>query len=188
MITETIGSITIVLPETEGLFSPRGLDRGTRAMLELYPPEPGWRVLDLGCGAGPVGIYAAKICGAENTVMADIDPRAVSAAVRNAEANGLTIAAFVSDGFRQLTETGFDAIYSNPPYQSDFAVARHFIEKGFNRLNIGGRLFMVTKRRAWYENKLRAIFGGCRVTERDGYFVFSAQKRSARYANARPSK
>ena len=58
MITETIGSITIVLPETEGLFSPRGLDRGTRAMLELYPPEPGWRVLDLGCGAGPVGIYA----------------------------------------------------------------------------------------------------------------------------------
>ena len=24
MITETIGSITIVLPETEGLFSPRG--------------------------------------------------------------------------------------------------------------------------------------------------------------------
>lgn len=60
MITETIGSITIVLPETEGLFSPRGLDRGTRAMLELYPPEPGWRVLDLGCGAGPVGIYAAK--------------------------------------------------------------------------------------------------------------------------------
>ena len=87
MITETIGSITIVLPETEGLFSPRGLDRGTRAMLELYPPEPGWRVLDLGCGAGPVGIYAAKICGAENTVMADIDPRAVSAAARNAEAN-----------------------------------------------------------------------------------------------------
>ena len=76
MITETIGSITIVLPETEGLFSPRGLDRGTRAMLELYPPEPGWRVLDLGCGAGPVGIYAAKICGAENVVMADIDPRA----------------------------------------------------------------------------------------------------------------
>ena len=107
---------------------------------------------------------------------------------RNAEANGLTIAAFVSDGFRQLTETGFDAIYSNPPYQSDFAVARHFIEKGFNRLNIGGSLFMVTRRRAWYENKLRAIFGGCRVTERDGYFVFSAQKRSARYANARPSK
>ena len=120
--------------------------------------------------------------------MADIDPRAVSAAARNAGANGLTIAAFVSDGFRQLTETGFDAIYSNPPYQSDFAVARHFIEKGFNRLNIGGRLFMVTRRRAWYENKLRAIFGGCRVTERDGYFVFSAQKRSARYANARPSK
>lgn len=185
MNTETLGGISFVLPETEGLFSPRGLDRGTRAMLELYPPEPGWRVLDLGCGAGPVGIYAAKICGAENVVMTDVDPRAVSAAVRNAEANGLSVAVFVSDGFRQLTETGLDAIYSNPPYQSDFAVARHFIEKGFNRLNVGGSLFMVTKRRTWYENKLRAVFGGCRVTEKDGYFVFAAQKRSMRYANAK---
>ena len=43
---------------------------------------------------------------------------------------------------------------------------------------------MVTKRRTWYENKLRSVFGGCSTREIDGYFVFIAQKRSTRYANA----
>ena len=42
---------------------------------------------------------------------------------------------------------------------------------------------MVTKRRQWYRNKLIAIFGGVRIREIDGYYVFEAQKRDARYAN-----
>lgn len=43
---------------------------------------------------------------------------------------------------------------------------------------------MVTKRRDWYRNKLVSIFGGVRIEEIDGYFVFIAQKRGQRYANA----
>ena len=89
----------------------------------------------------------------------------------------------LSDGFKALDDTGFDLILSNPPYQSDFAVARSFIEKGFNRLKIGGRLVMVTKRREWYRNKLIAIFGGVKIREIDGYFVFMAERRRMRYAN-----
>ena len=87
-----------------------------------------------------------------------------------------------------LDDTGFTAIFSNPPYQSDFAVAKHFIEKGFNRLMLGGRMIMVTKRRAWYENKLKSIFGGCRVTEKNGYFVFEAEKRSMQYAGRKETQ
>ena len=45
---------------------------------------------------------------------------------------------------------------------------------------VGGRLYMVTKRRDWYENRLRATFGGVRVTEAGGYFVFVAEKRGDR--------
>ena len=56
------------------------------------------------------------------------------------------------------------------------------VEKGFNRLKIGGRMLMVTKRRDWYRNKLAAIFGGVRVREIDGYFVFEAEKRQSAYA------
>ena len=185
MIRETVGEIEIELETENGLFSPRAIDRGTRAMLGRAVIAPGMRVLDLGCGTGVVGIYCAHFTAPENVFMIDISPLAVETARKNAARNGFPISAFVSDGFRDFGETGFDLILSNPPYQTDFAVARHFIEKGFNRLKVGGRMMMVTKRCAWYENKLRSVFGGCRVEEADGYFVFTAEKRDAAYARAK---
>jgi 16S rRNA (guanine1207-N2)-methyltransferase len=106
----------------------------------------------------------------------------VEIARKNALRNGVGgVKIVLSDGFRALDEAGFDLILSNPPYQSDFSVAKHFIEKGFNRLGPGGRMVMVTRRREWYRNKLIAIFGGVKIQEVDGYFVFEAQRRSRHY-------
>ena len=168
-----------------GLFSPEHVDRGTLAMLSVARFDAGMQVLDLGCGCGVVGILAAKICGEENVTLCDIDPIAVETAVANAKRNGVSgVNAVVSDGLNQVDRAGFDMILSNPPYQTDFSVAKSFIEKGFNRLKIGGTLLMVTKRRDWYRNKIKAIFGGVRIHEIDGYFVFEAQKRTSSYANA----
>lgn len=174
------------LETQKGLFSPEHADRGTLAMLSTVAFEPGMKVMDLGCGCGIVGILAAKKCGEENVVMSDVDPNAVETARMNAAANGVGgVKAVQSDGFDGVDEAGFDLILSNPPYQTDFAVAKKFIEKGFNRLKVGGRLVMVTKRLDWYRNKIKSIFGGVRVQEIDGYFVFTAERRSLKYANAK---
>jgi 16S rRNA (guanine1207-N2)-methyltransferase len=114
--------------------------------------------------------------------MSDIDPKAVALARKNVAANGVDgITILQSDGFKTLRETDFTQIIVNPPYHADFSVPKHFIEKGFNRLRIGGRMVMVTKREGWYKNKLAAIFGGVRVTPREGYFIFHAEKRRAMY-------
>ena len=169
-----------------GLFSPEHVDRGTLAMLSVAALEPGMRGMDLGCGCGVVGILAAKRCGEDNVLLTDVDPLAVETARQNAALNGLPgLRVVLSDGFDAVDETGFDLILSNPPYQSDFAVAKRFIEKGFNRLKIGGRMMMVTKRLDWYRNKLTAIFGGVNTRRIDGYWVFEAQRRELRYANRR---
>jgi hypothetical protein len=90
----------------------------------------------------------------------------------------------MSDGFRQLREIDFTKILCNPPYHVDFSMPKHLLEKGFNRLVIDNAMHFVTKRRAWYENKLRSIFGNVRVRELDSYFVFEAIRRSQSYANA----
>jgi len=183
IVAEVLGQ-RLELETRPGLFSPGHADRGTLAMLSCAHFEPGMKVLDLGCGCGLVGIVAARLCGEENVMLSDVDPMTVEVAARNAARNGVSgVQATVSDGFTGIDGTGFDLILSNPPYQSDFSVARGFIEKGFNRLKLGGRLLMVTKRRQWYRNKLIAIFGGVRIREIDGYYVFEAQKRDARYAN-----
>lgn len=188
-ISAEIKGCRLELETRSGLFSPEYVDRGTLAMLSVARFEKGMCVLDLGCGCGVVGVLAAKICGEENIIMCDIDPLAVETAGINAEKNGVPgVRLLISDGFSQVDATGFDMILSNPPYQTDFSVAKSFIEKGFNRLKIGGTLLMVTKRREWYRNKIANIFGGVRIHEIDGYFVFEAQRRSLKYASAEKSK
>ena len=173
----------LALETRAGLFSPEHIDRGTLAMLSSVALTPGMKVLDLGCGCGVVGITAARKCGAENVVMSDVNESAVETARANAALNGVEgVEVVLSDGFAAVNRTGFDLILSNPPYQSDFSVAKRFIEKGFNRLKLGGRMVMVTKRLDWYRNKMRAVFGGVRVQEIDGYYVFEAERREIRYA------
>lgn len=169
-----------------GLFSPGKADPGTLALLSHVALAPDDRVLDLGSGYGLVGIWCARKIGESRVVMTDRDPEAVRLARINAERNGVPgIAVHEGDALRALAETGFTRILSNPPYHEDFSVAKEFIEKGFNRLVVGGRMLLVTKRRDWYRNKLVSIFGGVRIHETDGYFVFEAEKRSRDWAKPR---
>lgn len=73
-----------------------------------------------------------------------------------------------------MPDNDFTLILSNPPYHTDFSVPKHFIEIGFKKLVLGGKLIMVTKRLDWYKNKLTSIFGGVKI---NGYYVFIAEKR-----------
>lgn len=184
-IKEQIQGIELVLQTNEEVFSPGAVDRGTKAMLSFVNFASEDKVLDLGCGCGVVGILAAKQIGAEKVVMCDVSENAVNLSRLNAEANDVgEVTIRQSDGLKEISETGFTLILSNPPYHTDFAVAKGFIEDGFKKLIAGGKMVMVTKRLDWYRNKLSSVFGGVSVKEKDGYYVFFAEKR----ANRKPKK
>ncbi len=184
-IRETLRGVELVFRTSPDVFSPRAVDAGTRAMLSVVEFRPGDRVLDLGCGYGPVGILAARLLGPERVVMLDSAAEAVSLAAENAERNGVAgVCTLCSDGFRGLDQAGFSLILCNPPYHVDFSVPKHFIEKGFNRLAPGGRFYLVTQREGWYRRKLTDIFGGVRTWRVGPYSVFQSDKRRADYANA----
>ena len=173
-----IRGVTLCLETAPNLFSPAHADRGTLAMLSLTSFDSSDRVLDLGCGVGIVGIYAAR--SGAMVMMTDFDSSAVRIASDNCLRNNVSCTVLESDGFAAI-EPGrlFTQILSNPPYHTDFSVAKRFIEGAFRHLEVGGRLLMVTKRLDWYRNKLSAVFGGVRIHEIDGYCVFIAEKRSA---------
>ncbi len=185
-IEEEINGIGIVCETGEYYFSPKGIDLGTRRMLETIPIVEGDKVLDLGCGYGVVGIYAAKTVGGENVVMCDISEEAVALSQGNLALNGIEgVRVLQSDGLRDVPDGDFTLILSNPPYHTDFSVAKEFIEDGFRKLAVGGRMAMVTKRLEWYRNKLKAVFGGVKVFEAGEYFIFLSEKRTARVEKAK---
>lgn len=186
MISVTIKNIPMIFKSDATLFSHKAIDTGTLAMLSIIDFSPNDKVLDLGCGYGVVGILASKIIGSENVIMCDISETAVQYSKINAELNQImNIDIRISDGYQNIEDSDFTLILSNPPYHTDFSVAKSFIEGGYKRLVIGGRMVMVTKRLTWYKNKLSSVFGGVKVHEIDGYYVFIAEKR--RKINNKPS-
>lgn len=186
MLSVCVKNIDMKFNTSREVFSPQNVDKGTLAMLSVVEFKDNDKVLDLGCGYGIVGILSAKIIGHANVVMADVDKSAISLTRKNIELNEVKgVRVYESDGFKDINEKDFTLILSNPPYHVDFSVPKEFIEKGFNRLTVGGKMYMVTKRKDWYKNKLTSIFGGVKISEIDGYYVFMAEKRTLAYAAVR---
>ena len=174
-----INGINISLVTGDYYFSPDEIDRGTLAMLSAVEASVEDKILDLGCGYGIVGIYLVKLTGGARIVMSDVSEDAVRLSEDNLRLNGVTSARVVlSDGLSGVEDDDFTLILSNPPYHTDFKVAKGFIENGFKKLKTGGKMLMVTKRLDWYKNKLISVFGGVRIKEIDGYYVFEAEKRT----------
>jgi 16S rRNA (guanine1207-N2)-methyltransferase len=190
IIEVKINDIEMRLQTSHSLFSPRSVDAGTSAMLSTVRAEllPGRKLLDLGCGYGIVGLYAAHFCGAHNIWMLDVDPEAIRVSKLNAIALGLTeINTVLSDGPESLIKmsqaNSFDLILSNVPYHTDYNVAKRFIESSRVLLKDNGKLYVVVKKSKWYINKMKTIFGGVRIIEDSGYYVLISEKRIKKAKN-----
>ncbi len=129
IVSAEIMNIPLKFETTPTLFSPNSIDNGTLAMLSIIDFSKETKVLDLGCGYGVVGILVAKLIGKEKVIMCDVSQTAVEFARANAVRNQVSeIDIRLSDGFENIPEEDVTMILSNPPYHTDFSVAKHFIE------------------------------------------------------------
>ncbi len=147
-----------------GVFSHGDLDGGTALLLaHLADESPAERVLDLGCGAGHLGIHALLRWPAAHAWLVDADARAVAAAQRNLSDLQITARATVTwwDAAEPLPATGFTVVVCNPPCHAgkanDYTVAQSMFRQAVAALAAGGRLLVVANRQLPYEADLAAL-------------------------------
>jgi release factor glutamine methyltransferase len=123
----------------------------------------GDRVLDMGCGAGGYGL-ATAVRGAGEVVLTDVDPAAVSCALKNADRNGIRcVEGRVGSLFTPVRGERFDIIITSLPQlpapvpilsaryggPDGLRYLRKLANKASDHLVPGGRLYMLITDWAW---------------------------------------
>lgn len=181
MIEYCNNGVKLFFQTSDKVFSPNAIDAGTISMLSKVNFVSTDKVLDLGCGYGVVGIYAAQFICPSQITMSDISDDALKLTKENIvlnKVNGINVVK--SYGLDNIADSEFTLILANPPYHTDFSVPKNYIEKGYKKLAVGGKMYLVTKRKAWYKNKLIKVFGGTKIKEINGYYVFESEKKEYR--------
>jgi 16S rRNA (guanine1207-N2)-methyltransferase len=138
---------TLRFSVSQDLFSSFQVDVGTRFLLRTVMPAGTHsfeKVLDLGCGYGPLGL--ALRGGDEKAIvhMVDRDALAVEFSRLNAGLNGLTdVQIYGSLGYDDVCETDYDLIISNIPGKAGEPVITHFLRDARYFLKPGGLVAVV---------------------------------------------
>ncbi len=85
-------------------------------VLNLMKKKPSSKVLDLCTGSGAIGISIAKYFPGAKVTLSDISNVALKIAEKNAINNNVNVEIIKSNLFKNLQDTKFDLIVSNPPY------------------------------------------------------------------------
>ncbi len=153
------------------VFASGKLDEGTRLLLGALEVHVTDDALDIGCGAGFIGMHIAGLANKGSVTMVDASLAAVDAAQGIIEQSGLTnIRVLASDGAQAVLSERFDLVVTNPPFHlggvQTTETAERFIREAAQVLRRRGRFYLVANRFLKYEPVMRSCFGT--VEEVDG--------------------
>lgn len=178
MIKTNLWGTEVQLITAAGVFSPDGLDRGTAILLRASPvPEGNPRVLDLGCGYGPIALAIALHCPDAKVDAVDVNERALTLCRDNATALKVADRIHICRPDDIDPEVRYDEIWSNPPIRIGKEALhllldswlRRLLPSGIARLVVGKNLGADTLQR-WliaqgYRCERTASAQGFRVLE-----------------------
>ncbi|NHM33365.1 class I SAM-dependent methyltransferase [Neobacillus terrae] len=165
-----------------GVFSKREVDFGSQLLIETFNlPEIEGKILDVGCGYGPIGLSIAKLHEQRSVHMVDVNERALELAKENAKINNVAnVEIYESDRLSGVKETKFAAILTNPPIRAGKKVVHDIFEQSHDHLMQGGELWVVIQKKQGAPSaieKLKELFGDAEVAAKEkGYFIIKAKK------------
>ena len=163
-----------------GVFSKKNVDYGSYLLIKnTYKRKLGYRVLDLGCGYGPVGIIIKRFNKDIEVQMVDVNSRAIDLAKLNCLNNKTDINVSLCDDITKLNIL-FDSIILNPPIRTGKKVIFDLYKKSYACLNEGGSLYIVIAKKQGALSSIKElnnIFTKVTNLDKDGgYYVVQAIK------------
>lgn len=164
----------------DGVFSKKRVDFGTNVLINSLPNLDGKTILDVGCG---IGIISIMLAGAYKDCFVtgiDVNDRALSLAKENALKNKVNNVTFLNSNLYDNITDSFDVIISNPPIRAGKKIVHGVVEKGYDHLNEGGKIYLVIQIKQGgltLKKRMEEVFGNAYTIEKkNGYLILMSEK------------
>lgn len=172
-----INGIPFYFYTDNGVFSKGELDFGTELLLKnfKYDDSNNKTLLDIGCGCGPIGIYASHL--GFTVDMSDVNKRAIHLSKMSLKEQGLNANVFESDAYKNITNK-YDYIVSNPPIRVGKEKLYEIVMNAKEHLKDGGSLWIVVRKQQGAESMVRDMKNVYKTVEvvakKKGFFIIKA--------------
>lgn len=172
-----INGIPFYFYTDNGVFSKGELDFGTELLLKnfKYDNPNNKTLLDIGCGCGPIGIYASHL--GFTVDMSDVNKRAIHLSKMSLKEQGLNANVFESDAYKNITNK-YDYIVSNPPIRVGKEKLYEIVMNAKEHLKDGGSLWIVVRKQQGAESMVRDMKNAYKTVEvivkKKGFFIIKA--------------
>lgn len=172
-----INGIPFYFYTDNGVFSKGELDFGTELLLKnfKYDNPNNKTLLDIGCGCGPIGIYASHL--GFTVDMSDVNKRAIHLSKMSLKEQGLNANVFESDAYKNITNK-YDYIVSNPPIRVGKEKLYEIVMNAKEHLKDGGSLWIVVRKQQGAESMVRDMKNAYKIVEviakKKGFFIIKA--------------
>ena len=176
-----INEISFKFKTDNGVFSKDFLDFASKLLLEKMDFEGllDGAILDVGCGYGPIGIYASYITK-KDVVMLDINPRALALSKENILLNNVSAEVIESDCLDGVIDRKFACVITNPPIHAGKEVIYKIYSQSYDVLVKGGSLWIVIQEKHGAPStikKLKTIFPVVEVFyKKKGFYILKCVK------------
>ena len=136
------------------------------------------KVLDIGCGYGPIGIYVASMTKA-NVHMIDINRRSLELARKNVNLNHVNIQIYESNIYENVKEK-FDFIITNPPIRVGKEILYKILFDAKKYLNEFGQLWLVINKNQGAKSLIKDLsqeYDVQIITKNKGFYILKCMSK-----------
>ena len=178
-----VDNIDLKFTTDAGVFSKLRIDYGSGVLIKEMKEQtfPACGILDVGCGYGPIGLFAAKFWPNQEVTMVDVNERALNLAKRNASLNDINnVKILASNGYENVSGS-YGLIVTNPPIRAGKKVVDEILTGAKEYLVDEGLLLAVLQKKQGAPSAKKLMtqtFGNCEILKRDkGYYILASCKQ-----------